>query len=477
MLCIRRRQWIATGFAVMTWMGAGLAAAAVPPAAEPEDPALTAQLDKPLTLDDCIRIALEHNLALAAAEAAQEATVAGVDVAWGQFIPNLSLTASQVRTQTDLTTVRNRDANLRLVQQLPLGTTVEAGVFIADTPADSAPARSEPFIRVIQPLLRSAGWTVSTSSLQNARFSASSQDAQLAARRLLVVFEVTSAYYEILRRAQLVAVNERAVARDSLLVAFSEAKRSATLATTRDVLSAEIALAQDQGRLVNAEAQWRSALDQMSNILGVRIARDLEVAAVDLAPPPLQLDEEGWIARALSDNPTLQAGRVELERAELSRRLAANARLPQLDLAVAYGEQRNNFGGAVQQRAWEGAVSVAYPLLPKSLNGAYRRATLDAEQVQRAYEIAERQVLLAVRDGARNLQRSEDRIGILQKNIEGAQGKLEFANVNFRLGRASNLDITDAQRDLLDAETDLVNELVNYRLERARLEAILGGPL
>jgi len=84
---------------------------------------------------------------------------------------------------------------------------------------------------------------------------------------------------------------------------------------------------------------------------------------------------------------------------------------------------------------------------------------------------------LNVRDAVRNLQRSQDRISILKKNIEGAQAKVEFARVNFQLGRASNLDITDAQKDLLDAETDFVNELVFYRQGLARLDQLTGGSM
>ncbi len=467
--------WFFTGVVVL-WMSTSTAAGA-PFDATTEDPALAAQLARPLALGDCIRIALEHNLDLATARAAREAARAGIDVAWGRFIPSMSVTTSQVRTWTRDGNARDLGTTAKLVQQLPLGATVEASMRLTDTRTDTVQGRNTPAVRITQPLLRAGGWTASTSRLQDSRLSADAQDTALASRQLQVVFDVTTAYYEILRRTQLIEVNLRAVARDSQLVAFSQAKMAVTLATTRDVLSAEISLAQDRGRLVNAQAAVRAALDQLTDILGVRIARDVAVASVDLAPPPLRMDEDAWVARARRDNPALQRGRIELERAKLTRRVAGNARLPQLDLALAYGQQREFFAGAVEERTWEGGVTVAYPLLPKSLNGAYRQAALEVDQTQRVLDIAERQVVLAVREGVRNLQRSQDRVGILQKNIEGAQAKLDFATVNFRLGRASNLDITDAQRDLLDAETDLVNELVDYRLERARLESVLGGPL
>ncbi len=54
---------------------------------------------------------------------------------------------------------------------------------------------------------------------------------------------------------------------------------------------------------------------------------------------------------------------------------------------------------------------------------------------------------------------------------------MDFATVNFQIGRASNLDISEAQKDLLDAETEHKNELVKHRVERSRLEQLLSSAL
>lgn len=443
---------------------------------EAEDADLAARLVRPLGLDDCIQIALQRNIGLAVARAARDAARTQVDQAWGEFVPALTLVGTGRRIDAS-TRERQTDAEAKLVQKLPTGTLVEAGLTFKDTNADSLAGEGRPSLKLTQPLLRDGGWTAATSAVRDARLGATAQDAALRAQVLQLVYDVKAAYLEILRRRQLIEVNERAVTRDEELVAFSRAKVEAQLATTRDVLSAEIVLAQDRGRLVNAEAQYQAGLDQMANVLAVRIARPLEIDTIDLATAPLPVDEDAWVARALRENPGLQQARLELERAELARKLAGNARLPQLDVAVAYDQVRESVTGRVSERGWEGTVTMSYPLLPRAPGGAYRQARLEYDQSRRLLADAERQVVLDVRDAVRNLQRSQDRISILEKNIEGARAKVEFAKVNFQLGRASNLDITDAQKDLLTAETDHVNELVTYRLGAARLEQLLGGSI
>jgi OMF family outer membrane factor len=70
-----------------------------------------------------------------------------------------------------------------------------------------------------------------------------------------------------------------------------------------------------------------------------------------------------------------------------------------------------------------------------------------------------------------------ERIQPLTVAIEQAKGKLEVARARFALGQATNFDITDAQEDLLDAETELLEAIVAYNIALAQLEASIAGPL
>src|SRR5678815_2089560 len=134
-----------------------------------------------------------------------------------------------------------------------------------DTNGDGVRTEAIPSVVLTQPLLRNAGWGRGMSRIRDAHLTADISQISLREAILSIEFQVQSAYLEILRRKNLIEVNERAVARDQELLDFSRAKLSAQLATQRDVLSAEIVLAQDRGTLVNAQAQYQAAMDDMSN--------------------------------------------------------------------------------------------------------------------------------------------------------------------------------------------------------------------
>src|SRR5438093_1180141 len=71
------------------------------------------------------------------------------------------------------------------------------------------------------------------------------------------------------------------------------------------------------------------------------------------------------------------------------------------------------------------------------------------------------------------LRTTLERMKSLTVAIEQAKGKLEVGRAQFSLGQVTNLDITDAQHALLNAETDLLTAILGYKSGLADLEAAL----
>jgi outer membrane protein TolC len=468
-------------------------------------------------MDDCIGIALERNLELRNARTQVASSNAGISGAWGQYLPVLTVTADRtnLRQTGDLQLIRlgpatiteqllGTDEHLRggtasIKEQLPLGTTTDVSFTSAhdlllpdsgDTPSSFWSAG------FTQPLLRGGWWTVGTSKLRTARYDARITESGLQSVELRVVQDVKTAYYETIRQAKLVAVNQKGVGRDSMLVVQSQNKLNAGLATKRDLLSAEIVLAQDRGTLVDSQTAYEDALDNLAFVMGLHIGRRIEIAQKDVTLNPVEPNESAWVTKALRDNPVVREARLAAERENLNMHVTGNQRLPQLDLDVHYNKFRDadfneltkkinvervligkstkllNFTG---YKGWTAAITLSYPLGNKALGSAHTRARLGYEVTRRNLDDAERQVTLSIRSAIRGLQNSREKIAIVDKNIEGARNKLEMATLNFALGRASNFDITEAQKDLLKGETDYVNAVVNYQVQLAKIESLVGG--
>ncbi len=462
------------------------------------------RLERPLSLDDCVQIALENNIDLRIARLGSEAARAGIGAEFGAFWPEFTLSVNRsdrvVFGETPEGVQLLRNGTFGMVQKLPVGSTIGVDWVVQhdrlrpdphDTPSQNI------VLSFVQPLLRGAGWRTNMSGVATSRYAARISDASTRSRELAVTVQTKTAYYEVIRNYKLIDVNERAVGRDSQLVRQSQGKLDTGLGTKRDVLSAEIQLEQDRGSLVDAVTAYQEALDTLARVLGLQIGvRTLEIADHDVTLDSIRIDESRWIEKARRDNPALTSARLSVERSQVSKDVAHNARLPQVDVTASWdrfndpdlneAKKEENFFRAIAgdsiktlkhtgTRGWTAGVVLSYPLGNRTLGNNYRRAQLNLEQTERAADNAERQVVFQVRSAVRALRNSTERLLILQKNIAGARDKLEFASVNFQLGRASNLDITDAQKDLLDAETGYVNEVIDYRIQVATIEQLIGG--
>lgn len=490
--------------ALVVLCGLALGVPARADTAAPVDPERDPRLTQPLTMQDCIDIAVGNNLELRLAHLDQQSSHSAARGATGIYWPVLNFTGERTSIhyfgEFPDQTEHIINGYAGLTETLPLGTTLLASFNTYHTVLDpdhtDTPGSLWTF-GLTQPLLRGGWWRAGTASVRSARVNAQASDANLEGTRLDVVRQVKSAYYELIRQSKLIEVNQKAIDRDQQLVLESRSKLEAGLGTKRDVLSAEIVLEQDRGKLVDAQTALKEATDGLARVLGLRIGlHDLQIAAQDAPLDTVPVLEADWVAKAMQDNPLLRATQNSVESSRIDMQAAGNARLPQLDLIFNYTYSNdpdlNEFLKDLNKirvlvgkepkdldftatKGYQTFLTFSYPLGNRGLGESYRQARLAHEQAQRSLEDAQRQVSLDVRSAVRALHNSVERLGILKKNIEGAQDKLEFATVNFQLGRASNMDITDAQKDLLDAQTDYVNEIIDYQVQLAAIEALVGG--
>lgn len=470
----------------------------------PEGASVDPRLAQPLRLEDCIDIALQNNLDLRVARLNEAATRTTITEARGAFWPVVGLTYDRLRNhlhgELPDKTEHLDNGFASLSQLLPLGTqaavTYGALHYRLDPDLSDRPANQWIF-SVTQPLLRGGWWRATTAGVRGAGYDTRISQANLDATQLGVVRQVKTAYYEVLRQAKLVEVSAKAIERDEQLVLESRSKLEAGLGTKRDVLSAEIQLEQDRGKLVDAQTAYNEALDGLARVLGLQVeAQRIDIADRDVPLDSVEIRDNDWVAKALRDNPALRAARLAVERAQLDMQVAGNGRLPQLDLSVVYNslddpdlneliKEENRFRILVGKEpkeleftaaeGWQTLLTFSYPIGNRALGAAHQRTRLLHQQAQRTLEDTQRQVALDVRTAIRSLRNRVEQVHILQKSMEGAKDKLEFASVNFQLGRASNLDITDAQKDLLDAQIDFVNAVIDYRVQLATIEAVIGG--
>ena len=176
----------------------------------------------------------------------------------------------------------------------------------------------------------------------------------------------------------------------------------------------------------------------------------------------------------------MRSAELAVKRSRLDLTVAQNSRLPQVDLKASYfndyGESINS-GEIGRGTGWQASVNLAYPLFDRSAEGETISRRAELGQAQDRLKLLERQLTLRVREIVRTVRTSAAEVTSIQQTIDAADDKLQFATAMFNLGRASNLDITDARTDLVKAQTQMVKKLVDYNAQLALLESLTGEPV
>jgi outer membrane protein TolC len=451
-----------------------------------------------ISLEEAVLTALRHNLSLEIARLDVEAAGHEVPATRAFFhpIPGLTFEADEDRTVDRLSFSSDprgqrrgtEDVNTQfgqafVRQQLPTGGEV---VIASDLFRESESPFPDGYeggaqLELRQPLMRGGRFYVATREIKDAEFDLGVLEAELQAQILQVTSDATQAYYNTVLAARLIDVSEQAVARDRRLIEASRALFQAGRSSKRDVVSAEIRLSDDLADV----ARRRGALERrqlvLRDVLGLPIGEYLIPAEPTVPFRPVQFRLAHWIEQALTRRPEIRGVQVRLEQSALNVRVAANTVLPKLD-AIGFF-RRHDFAMSsrkawgFESQTWAAGFEFEIPFGNVAARERLQSARFLHRRVERELQNVSRAIEIQVRNEVIGLQENLENLKAQTAKLEQSRAKLEIARVRFERGLANNLDITDSQGDLVDAESAFLVAIVDYTNGIARLEAAVAGPL
>ena len=403
-------------------------------------------------LSDLVARAVERSQLMVAAAAQVRGGEAGIDQARALMRPNVSAQARAGRATLD---------NSTLIQ---LGDT--------STGASSGAANYRQLaLTLSMPVLRMQ----SGPEQQAAEETRNAARSRLDEVRLDLTLKVVDAY---LQAARLEGEMDSLRAEKQLLerqLALHERRMGAGVATMVDVL-------ETRARLADLEVQFEitGASAQAQRLELARLtAGPIPVVAPlrsDLAFPELDATEASASLSAQSGNPGLQRARAEFLAAESRARAQRAQGLPAVNLAARVDQSRTE-GFTPTRTAPNGDVSLSVnvPLGLDGLNSAQQRQALAEADRLRAVaddlvQTIQTSISVAYSDHAR--ARAQERAR--KASAEIAAQALEMTQRAFVAGIRSNIDVLNAERQLADAERELVRVRTTVLSAHARILALTG---
>ncbi|MGD9388809.1 MAG: efflux transporter outer membrane subunit, partial [Gammaproteobacteria bacterium] len=300
--------------------------------------------------------------------------------------------------------------------------------------------------------------------------------------RVALVADLVAGYYGLLAAREQLTVTERTV--DSR----RENVRVQLLRFEAGMID-ELALRQAEAELASVLAQLPGRVDavqRLESALGILLGLSpAELLAASLpqsgrlgtaagpAPIPAVLPAE-----LLARRPDLRAAEAALEAATAEVGVAMAARLPQLNLAALLGSTAAETGDLFGSEAetWRVGAGLAGPLLDFGrARAGVETAEARREQAELQYRAAVAAAVAEVRDGLRAYDNALGTLAAVENQVAALRRTEALADIRYREGYVSIVELLDAQRALLGAELVLAQARADRFVTSATLYKALGG--
>lgn len=405
----------------------------------------------PLTLARAITIALKQNPRLGVSRRQVEAAQARVGQALAQSKTTLALNGRYT----------HQGPTVSFTVPGPGGTFITEEVIPADTHNLNLHA---------QRVLYSGGRLRLAPRAAEHAVGAAAYDLETARRA--VVLKVKQAYFGLLKAQRFREVARQAVAQAQEHLRLANAQFAAGAVARFDVIRSEVALADTQQQLVEADSAVQVAEAAFNNALG----RPLETP-VNIAPaarwPRFTVELDTCLAQAATNRPELKSLAANIKAAETRLALVRAGKRPTLALSADYNKKVATAFG--EDYDWNTTLTLQLPLLDGKLTRAEtQEAAAALAQLRESREQLLQGISLQVKSAYLTANQASRRIGTATKAIEQAQEAYRIAKVRYTNGMGTNVEVTDAELALTRARTNETRAIYDYYLALADLEHATG---
>jgi len=419
------------------------------------------QANGPLSLDEAIRHALNHNPELLAADAHSAGAEARAKAARGAFLPQLGVSYLARRSDNPLDAFADK-LNTRSVTGADL-----------DPTAINQPGTSN--LRATQLRLELPLYTGGrlTAGAREARALADGAEHTLAFQRQAIAYRTIEAY----RRLQATQFAVR-IAEDAVSAAREHAETTTRLVrqgriVVSDRMTAELNLSATESLREQVAGRERQAREELRIVAGLAPESDISVVPWERLPPP-PFPDAGIETRALVQRRDLKAQEAQVKAARARITAARAAFLPQVGIVAADTWYDDNAALDNKSQSIMGVVSLNLFSGGRDWHGV-RAAHREAEQAEARRAGARQMVLRDVRLARSRLTEALARRRIAEQGVEKAHEAVRLIKQRYGEGRTILIDLLMAERVLVEARHEELNAAFDSELAAAGLRLADGS--
>jgi len=408
---------------------------------------------KPLTLEESIKIAMERSLILHSAVVGVVGSEFRRKEAITNFLPWWTGQYGWTLNSTPVT----------------------VGVIQASTPGVGVPTSKDIYnfgTTVYQPLF-TGGFNLAT--YRSAKIGVDLSKETVETTKRDIVLQVRGGYFNILKAEKFLDVAEQAVKQFEAQLEVTKAFFDVGIVPKNDVLQAEVRLANARQALVKTANDLATAKASFNILLRREVNTPLEVVDI-LAYKAFPLSFEQSLDEALRLRPEIKAAQLNIDQAKENVKIARSGFFPTINLTANYTRFSDelDLGGNF---SWRGTIqALATFTLWNWGNTAFKvgESKVMVTQAEDSKNQLIDSITLEVKNDYLNLLTAEKNINTAEKSIEQAEENLRMNEERYKYQVATQTDVLDAVVLLAQARVNYYGALSDFNIAKAQLERAMG---
>jgi len=404
-----------------------------------------------LTLQKAIEIALNENKGILVAKEKVDEAEQIIKIARSSYFPSLDLSGTYTRL---------REAPS---MSIPFLGTFEMGK------KDNYSA----ILSFTQPIYTSGRINL---GYKQAKFGHQKEKENLNYKENELIFEVKKAFYSVLLAQENVKLFKDALKQAQRHLSIVEGFYQTGRISKFDLLRAKVEVANLKPNLIRAENNLRLAKEGLAILLSLP-AHSIRLSG-EFKFEPIRINLEEALKKALSSRNDLKSLNLQRDIIEVYSRLAKLAHAPSLYLRGNY--QYNKPSGGEDEWGEDWNINLVLSL---SLFDGGKSQTIIKQRKSQLKEVElslgqlKDRIMLEVKSAFWGMEVAEESISAQKENIGQAEEALSIAELRYKSGMITNLEVLDAQLALTQAKMGYLKSLYDYNIAKAKLKKAMNNSI
>jgi outer membrane protein TolC len=437
-----------------------------------------------MSLEDCIREALQHNLDVQIERTVPQISLYDLRSDYGGYDPLFNISGQHDYNKSGVdgippTISDENSAKSDIGGLLPWGLQYDFSGNVSDTYGPSYSGTNETSggtigVKLTQPLLKNF-WIDSTRlTIRVAKNRLKYSEQKLRLQVITSVSDVEKAYYELIYAQEYVKVQQQALElAQTQLDQDRQRVQIGTLAQL-DVQQDGAQVATSRANLIAAQSTFNTAQNTLKNLLTDEYLRwhdqDIQPTAT-ITNAPLQLFDlqDSW-SKGMTERPDLLEARLDVEKQGIQLKFDRNQLFPELDLIGTYGYNgaAREFSGAFNQfnegdrPFYSYGAQLSVPLSNVKARYTVKSDKVTMQQFVLTLKQSEQNIMVEIDNAVKQAQSAYESVNATRQARIYAEAALDAEQKKYAVGKSTTFIVLQLQNTLTADRAQEIRSLANY---------------